>query len=117
MTQFDRTTPNPNTHGGTFLASELNDWAAAVESMHHGASRPAYAANGMIWCKTVNLTIVELYHFRRHHRHLSDERHQRIHPRRADRAAQAGRRSPWHHRAGGRQRRGCRCGEGVAQQR
>jgi microcystin-dependent protein len=63
MTQFARTTLDPNTHGGTFLAGQINDWAAAVESSHQGASRPAYAVDGMIWCKTVSSTVVEIYYF------------------------------------------------------
>jgi microcystin-dependent protein len=63
MTQFARTTLDPNTHGGTFLADQINDWAGAVESSHQGASRPAYAVDGMIWCKTVSSTVVEIYYF------------------------------------------------------
>jgi hypothetical protein len=46
VTQFARTTLDPNTHGGTFLVGQINDWAAAVESMHKRASRPSYAVDG-----------------------------------------------------------------------
>jgi microcystin-dependent protein len=63
MSQFDRTTLDPNAHGGTFLASQINDWGAAVESMHKGASRPAYAVDGMIWHKEVSSTVVEIMFF------------------------------------------------------
>jgi hypothetical protein len=63
VTQNTWTTLNPNTHGGTFLADQLNDWVAAVVSNHRGSSRPAYAVAGMIWPKTVSSTVEELYYF------------------------------------------------------
>lgn len=63
MTQYSRATLDPNTHGGTFLATELNGWAAALLSNHKGASRPSYAVDGMIWHKAVSSTVVEIYFF------------------------------------------------------
>lgn len=49
MSQFDFGTINPNTKSGTQLASDLNDFRDALNSLHSGSSRPAYAAAGLLW--------------------------------------------------------------------
>src|SRR5688572_29666653 len=63
MTQTSWTNIDPNVHGGSFLATALNDWVTAVLSMHKGASRPSYAVDGMLWIKAVSSTVVEIYYF------------------------------------------------------
>ena len=48
---------------GTAMATQVNDWRAAVHSNHGGAARPAYAIAGMYWTKTVSATAHELYYY------------------------------------------------------
>ena len=48
MSQSDFGTIDPDTKNGTDLATDLNSWRDALHSMHRGASRPSYAAAGMV---------------------------------------------------------------------
>jgi hypothetical protein len=49
MSQYDFGTINPSTKTGTQLASDLNNWRDALNSLHRGSSRPAYAIAGTHW--------------------------------------------------------------------
>lgn len=60
MSQFDFGTINPDTKTGTDLASDLGSWRDALNSLHRGATRPAYAAGGMLWVREVSGTLWEL---------------------------------------------------------
>jgi len=50
--QYDFGTIVPETTTGTQLASHLNSWRTALNSLHSGSSRPAYAAAGTMWIDT-----------------------------------------------------------------
>lgn len=49
MSQFDFGTINPTTKTGTVLASDLNSFRDALNSLHSGSSRPTYAVAGTLW--------------------------------------------------------------------
>ena len=49
MAQFDFPVLDPLITSGTELANWLNAWAQALESLHSGAVRPAYAGEGLLW--------------------------------------------------------------------
>lgn len=63
MTQFAIGTIDPAVTDGTGLADKLNSWIGAVETGHRGAARPAYAAAGLIWPKSVSASLTEIYYF------------------------------------------------------
>jgi microcystin-dependent protein len=50
--QYDFGTIVPETTTGTQLASHLNAWRTALNTLHAGSSRPAYAAAGTLWLDT-----------------------------------------------------------------
>jgi hypothetical protein len=52
MAQYDFGTIDPNTKSGTALASDLNSYRNAVNSMHSGSSAPSYITAGMLWVDT-----------------------------------------------------------------
>lgn len=60
MSQFDFGTINPDTKDGTTLASDLGSWRDALNTLHRGATRPAYAQAGMVWIREVSGTLWEL---------------------------------------------------------
>ena len=60
MSQFDFGTINPDTKDGTTLAGDLGSWRDALNTLHRGATRPAYADGGMAWVKEVSGTLWEL---------------------------------------------------------
>jgi len=60
MSQFDFGTINPDTKDGTTLASDLGSWRDALNTVHGGATRPAYVQAGMLWRKEVSGTLWEL---------------------------------------------------------
>lgn len=49
MSQYDFGTINPATKSGTALATDLNAWRTALNSMHKGNTRPTYAIAGTRW--------------------------------------------------------------------
>lgn len=53
MSQFDWGVIDPNSKSGPQLALDLNDFRDAVNSLHRGSSRPAYAQPGMLWVREV----------------------------------------------------------------
>jgi hypothetical protein len=61
MAQSDFGTINPATKSGTTLASDLNGFRNALNTMHKGASRPAYAQAGTMWIKDISGTTQEIY--------------------------------------------------------
>lgn len=63
MTQSDFGTIDPATKSGTVLASDLNGFRNALNSMHKGSARPSYAVAGTAWIKDVSSTTWELYVF------------------------------------------------------
>lgn len=52
-----------DTDSGTTLVSKLLDWQDALHSCHRGASRPSYAAAGLIWVQVVSSTVENVYIF------------------------------------------------------
>jgi hypothetical protein len=52
MAQFDFGTINPVTKSGSVLATDLNSFRDALNSMHSGLTRPTYAVNGTVWLDT-----------------------------------------------------------------
>jgi hypothetical protein len=54
MTQYDFGTIDPNTKSGTALASDLNSYRNAVNSMHSGSAQPSYITPGMLWVDTAS---------------------------------------------------------------
>jgi len=62
MAQYDFGTIDPNTTSGTDLATLLGNWRTAINSMHSGTSRPAYAAAGTMWRDTTGSPeLIKLY--------------------------------------------------------
>jgi hypothetical protein len=62
MAQYDFGTIDPNTKSGTALASDLNSYRNAVNSMHSGSSAPSYITAGMMWVDTTSADYeVKLY--------------------------------------------------------
>jgi hypothetical protein len=62
MAQYDFGTIDPNTKSGTALATDLNSYRNAVNSMHSGASAPSYITAGMMWVDTTSADYeVKLY--------------------------------------------------------
>lgn len=65
MTQYDLPSPiNPLTTSGSTLADVLSGsgkWRDALESLHSGSSRPAYASAGMLWIDDDVATSWKLY--------------------------------------------------------
>jgi len=49
MSQSDFGTINPATKSGTALASDLNSFRDALNTMHSGGSQPSYIQTGMLW--------------------------------------------------------------------
>ena len=49
MSQFDLGTIDPNTKDGASLASDLNNWRDALNSLHRGTTAPTYALAGTLW--------------------------------------------------------------------
>lgn len=60
MSQFDFGTIDPDTKTGTALAGDLNDWRDALNTLHAGPTRPAYAQTGMLWMKEISGTFWQL---------------------------------------------------------
>ncbi len=56
MTAFDFGAIDPNTKNGTELASDLNSFRDAQNTLHSGTSRPAYAQAGTMWLNTTTTT-------------------------------------------------------------
>jgi hypothetical protein len=54
MAQYDFGTIDPNTKSGTALATDLNSYRNAVNSMHSGSSAPSYITAGMLWVDTTS---------------------------------------------------------------
>jgi len=54
MAQYDFGTIDPNTKSGTALATDLNSYRNAVNSMHSGSSTPSYVTAGMLWVDTTS---------------------------------------------------------------
>jgi hypothetical protein len=54
MAQYDFGTIDPNTKSGTALASDLNSYRNAVNSMHSGSAQPSYITAGMLWVDTTS---------------------------------------------------------------
>lgn len=63
MSQFDWGTMDPNIESGTQLASDLNDFRDALNSLHRGSSRPSYAQVGTLWLDDVSAPFITLYVF------------------------------------------------------
>jgi hypothetical protein len=62
MAQYDFGTIDPNTKSGTALATDLNSYRNAVNSMHSGSSAPSYITAGMMWVDTTSADYkVKLY--------------------------------------------------------
>ena len=62
MAQYDFGTIDPNTKSGTALASDLNSYRNAVNSMHSGSAAPSYITAGMMWVDTTSADYeVKLY--------------------------------------------------------
>jgi len=62
MAQYDFGTIDPNTKSGTALATDLNSYRNAVNSMHSGSSAPSYITAGMMWVDTTSANYeVKLY--------------------------------------------------------
>jgi len=62
MAQYDFGTIDPNTKSGTALASDLNSYRNAVNSMHSGSAAPSYITAGMMWVDTTSANYeVKLY--------------------------------------------------------
>jgi hypothetical protein len=62
MAQYDFGTIDPNTKSGTALATDLNSYRNAVNSMHSGAAQPSYITAGMMWVDTTSADYeVKLY--------------------------------------------------------
>lgn len=62
MAQYDFGTIDPNTKSGTALATDLNSYRNAVNSMHSGSSAPSYITPGMMWVDTTSADYkVKLY--------------------------------------------------------
>jgi hypothetical protein len=62
MAQYDFGTIDPNTKSGTALATDLNSYRNAVNSMHSGSSAPSYITAGMMWIDTTSADYeVKLY--------------------------------------------------------
>lgn len=56
MTQSDFGTIDPNTKGGSALATDLNNFRDALNTMHSGSSAPSYVQAGMVWADTTSAT-------------------------------------------------------------
>jgi hypothetical protein len=54
MAQYDFGTIDPNTKSGTALATDLNSYRNAVNSMHSGSAAPSYITAGMMWVDTTS---------------------------------------------------------------
>ncbi|MBF8728843.1 hypothetical protein IRZ59_00130 [Pseudomonas guariconensis] len=54
MSQFDWGVIDPNSKSGPQLALDLNNFRDALNTLHRGQSRPAYAQPGMTWVKEVS---------------------------------------------------------------
>lgn len=54
MSQFDFGVIDPNSKSGPQLALDLNNFRDALNTLHRGASRPAYAQAGMLWMHEVS---------------------------------------------------------------
>jgi microcystin-dependent protein len=61
MTQYDFGTIDVVNTNGTELAAIIQNFRNAVETMHAGSSRPAYAQNGTRWLDTSGATYLEKY--------------------------------------------------------
>jgi len=62
MAQNDFGTINPNTKSGTDLASDLNDFRDAQNTMHSGSTQPSYVQTWMIWAdSTASNAIYKIY--------------------------------------------------------
>jgi len=63
MSQYSWTDIVASTEDGTDLATRLNDWRDALETMHSGTSRPTGAQTGMIWADTTvaGVTTIQFY--------------------------------------------------------
>lgn len=62
MAQYDFGTIDPNTKSGTALATDLNSYRNAVNSMHSGSAAPSYITAGMMWVDTTSADYeVKLY--------------------------------------------------------
>lgn len=58
MAQNDFGTIDPNTKSGTALATDLNNFRDAVNSVHLGGTRPSYVVTGMIWGNNTSSNLV-----------------------------------------------------------
>lgn len=62
MAQYDFGAIDPNTKSGTALATDLNSYRSAVNSMHSGSSAPSYITAGMMWVDTTSANYeIKLY--------------------------------------------------------
>jgi len=58
MSQSDFGTINPSTKSGTDLATDLNNFRTAQNTMHSGTTAPTYIATGMIWANSTTSNLI-----------------------------------------------------------
>nr|WP_319527809.1 hypothetical protein [Pseudomonas laurentiana] len=63
MSQFDFGTIDPNSKSGPQLALDLNKFRDALNTLHRGTVRPAYAQGGMLWVRETSSTQWDLMFF------------------------------------------------------
>lgn len=63
MSQSDFGNIDANTESGSALAAALNSYRTARDSQNSGNARPSYVVAGLLWIKTVNSNLWELYRY------------------------------------------------------